>query len=226
MARIRSIHPDACDSKKLSAVTADAERLYWRLQTHCDDAGRCEDNPRLIHARCLPLVDDWTPRGVDSTLEELAEAGLIHRYTDSEGVGVVQVTRWDEYQHPNRPKPSKYGEFVPSRIHQCAITDRSMSDHGASIAGGERRGEEAACAVTDVRTPVDNRPDVSELVARTKASIQRPLVAAPLTSGDDTVNDATEDAPLRVFDVTGSRSAHAGIEMTTPDMGSTKAGRQ
>jgi hypothetical protein len=34
------------------------------------------------------------------------------------------------------------------------------------------------------------------------------LVAAPLTSGDDTVNDATDDAPLDVFDVTGSRSAH------------------
>ena len=50
MAKIRSISPNACESHRLGAITDPAERLYWRLQTHCDDQGRAVDDPRVTAA--------------------------------------------------------------------------------------------------------------------------------------------------------------------------------
>lgn len=109
MARIRSIHPDACDSDKLGEVSSDAERLYWRLQTHCDDEGRCEDAARLIWARCVPMVRGWDADRVEILLEELHRHGLITRY-ESGGKRYLAVIAWDNYQHPKRATPSKCPE--------------------------------------------------------------------------------------------------------------------
>lgn len=107
MARIRSIHPDACDSRKLAAVSSDAERLFWRLITHCDDHGRCEDDPRLIWARCGPLVPGWDQAKVDALLESLARNGLLVRYV-ADGLRVLEVHKWGTYQHPQRRGATKY----------------------------------------------------------------------------------------------------------------------
>jgi len=99
MARIRSIHPDALKSEKLAVAGAEAERCYWRLTTICDDYGRVEDHPRLIWATLFPLNDDATTELVDQWLSELAEVGLVERYT-SGGKRCIAVTRWSDYQHP------------------------------------------------------------------------------------------------------------------------------
>jgi hypothetical protein len=105
MARIRSIHPDACKSEKLAGVSAEAERCYWRLQTHCDDEGRCEDHFRLIWAALFPLHEDVTPVDVDRWLSELDAKGLITRYV-ADGNRYLAVVQWDRFQHPQKPKAS------------------------------------------------------------------------------------------------------------------------
>jgi len=105
VARIRSIHPDALKSEKLARVGAEAERCYWRLTTICDDQGRAEDHPRLIWATLFPLNDDATTELVDQWLSELAEVGLVERYT-SGGKRCIAVTRWSDYQHPRHPAAS------------------------------------------------------------------------------------------------------------------------
>ena len=138
MARIRSIHPDACDSEKLGAITADAERLYWRLQTHCDDEGRCEDNPRLIWARCIPLVDGWTAKKVDAALDELHAAGLLVRYRVA-GDGYVEVAQWARFQHPQKPKPSVLPS--PADADTMPVRDEYATGPVAASSGGEGRGE-------------------------------------------------------------------------------------
>ena len=105
MARIRSIHPDACKSRKLASVSGDAERCYWRLATHCDDHGRCEDEPRLIWAALFPL-HDCDEHDVDRWLWELADAGLILRYEQGDR-HYLAVARWGDYQHPQKPRASE-----------------------------------------------------------------------------------------------------------------------
>ena len=106
MARIRSIHYDALKSEKLAAVSAEAERCYSRLAAHCDDEGRAEDNPRLFAAYLFPLHDDVNGDAVEAWLEDLACAGLIVRY-EVDGDPFLFVTRWRDYQKPNKPTPSK-----------------------------------------------------------------------------------------------------------------------
>ena len=105
MARIRSIPPDACDSEKLAQLSHAAERLFWRFQTHCDDDGRCDDNVRLIAAKCVPLLD-WDHSLVDGLLDELEQVGLLVRY-EVAGKRYVQVAQWDRFQKPRKPQRGK-----------------------------------------------------------------------------------------------------------------------
>lgn len=143
MARIRSIHPEACDSEKLAELTDAAERMYWRLQTHCDDDGICEDNPKVIRARCATLLD-WTVSDVDHLLDELVQVGLVQRY---EAVGrrwvyVEQFARFQKVQRPTRGvRPFPDGTFAkPMRRGK----DATPADVGRVTQGGEtRRGQVA-----------------------------------------------------------------------------------
>lgn len=106
MARIRSIHFNACGSNKLADLSDGAERLWWRMQGHCDDEGRLEDDPRLIRAAAVPLLD-WSIELVDEYLTEMATAGLIVRY-QADDHRVLQVVQWSTYQHPQKPRPSRW----------------------------------------------------------------------------------------------------------------------
>lgn len=154
MARIRSIHPDACDSEKLARLSDPGERLFWRLQTHCDDDGRCDDNVRLIAAKCVPLLD-WTSDDVNDLLDELEYVGLLVRY-EVAGKGYVQVVQWDRFQKPRKPQRGKRPPVPANRCSQTGGTDvdpvetpvahqsRTGSDsEGTSVAQGvEWSGEE------------------------------------------------------------------------------------
>jgi hypothetical protein len=71
MARIRSVHPDICISETMAVVSAELERTFVRLWTHCDDHGRCQDNVHLIKAGIYPLHLDVTPERLDEELDGL-----------------------------------------------------------------------------------------------------------------------------------------------------------
>lgn len=107
MARIRSVHPDICASQTLAQLPAHLERTFVRFWTHCDDHGRCEDRPRLIKAGIYPEHDEITWERLDGELWELDAAGLIIRY-ESGGKAYIAVCSWSEYQHPQKPRPSKF----------------------------------------------------------------------------------------------------------------------
>lgn len=106
MPRIRSIYPEACRSRKLAALTPAAERCWWRLQTHLDDHGRAEDEPDIFASVLFQVMRDVTPGMVDRWLWEMAEQGLIERYTVSE-VDYLSVPRWPDFQHPQKAKESR-----------------------------------------------------------------------------------------------------------------------
>jgi len=105
MARIRSVHPDICVSDTLAGLDAELERTFVRLWTHCDDEGRCRDNPKLIKAALYPLHDDVTWERLDVELDCLDAKGLIVRY-EVAGQRYLAVRSWGEYQHPQRAKAS------------------------------------------------------------------------------------------------------------------------
>jgi hypothetical protein len=139
MARIRSIHPSACTSEKMAELSGDEERCFWRLQTHCDDEGRCEDHPRLIWAALFPLHADVSPDDVAVWLDALVEVGLLVRYVVG-GKRYVQVERWHDFQKPKHPTPTKLpspdeGEAVP-RSTRVVGEGFPGSLHGGGGGGG------------------------------------------------------------------------------------------
>lgn len=108
MARIRSVHPDICESEVLASLDAELERTFTRLWTYLDDQGRGKDDPRLIKAAIYPLSDLQTWEIVDQELTRLAESGLVIRWIrDGRKYLACRPESWDEYQHPQKPRQSK-----------------------------------------------------------------------------------------------------------------------
>jgi len=109
MPRIRSIHPEACDSEKLAALSDSAERTFFRLLTFADDDGRGEDRPKLLAAKLYPLVDGKDAVTVDADLEEIAAVGLLVRYA-VDGKRFYAIPTFKDWQSPRHPRPSRYPE--------------------------------------------------------------------------------------------------------------------
>jgi hypothetical protein len=147
MARIRSIHPAACTSEKLGALTGDEERCYWRLQTHCDDAGRCEDHPRLLWHALFPTVDGANPEMVDAWLSAIEATGLIVRY-ETGGKRYLEVADFATFQKPKHPTPSRIPPPVlpPSSPEDSGVSEQAGEDvpgslHGVGVGVGVGVGE-------------------------------------------------------------------------------------
>lgn len=105
MARIRTIKPDFFTSLTVADLSLEQRLTFIGLWTHCDDAGRCVDDARLVKAAIWPL-DDRTSADVEGDVRALADAGLIVRYV-VDGRHFMAVTGWSEHQRINRPTPSK-----------------------------------------------------------------------------------------------------------------------
>ena len=133
MPRIRSIHPDACQGERLADLSDAAERLWWRLQVHCDDEGRALADARLLAAATGPLIDGWTAAHVGQLLEQLADVGLVELYDDGQGRGVLAVVDWHRYQHPRKPSPSKLPP--PPGSSTSPVRDRCATgtDHSEAV---------------------------------------------------------------------------------------------
>ncbi|GAA2773631.1 hypothetical protein [Saccharopolyspora taberi] len=129
MPRIRSIKPEFFTSEVVAELTLRARLTWIGLWTHCDDEGRCKDNPRLIHAALYPLDPDVTADDVAADLAELAKRQRVVRYV-VDGRAYLQVTNWKEHQKPNRPQGSKFPAPADGHVQDPAGQDASVSDHG------------------------------------------------------------------------------------------------
>ncbi len=146
MARIRSVHPDICVSETMAGLSAELERTFVRLWTHCDDEGRCLDSPKLIKAAIYPLHDDITAERLNEELYELDAAGLVARFMVGDK-RYLQVLAWDEFQHPQRPKKSKF-PALPSSVADVYATNRGQGRE-ESWTGVEGRAPCAYASRTD-----------------------------------------------------------------------------
>ena len=79
----RIIKESITTSESLSEVSADAERLFWRLVVKADDFGLYYGNPRILASMCFPL-DPPKEQKIRAWLSELVAAGMVGTYTASE----------------------------------------------------------------------------------------------------------------------------------------------
>lgn len=103
----RVLKESICTSESLALVSAEAERLFYRIIVNADDYGRYHGNPKVILAECFPLrIGDFTPKEIETWLSELERVGMIRRYaTDKRRF--MHVVSWREHNTP-RAKASKY----------------------------------------------------------------------------------------------------------------------
>ena len=103
----RIIKESLTTSESLSEVSADAERLFWRLVVKADDFGLYYGNPRILASMCFPL-DPPKEQKIRAWLSELGAAGMVGTYTASEdGKQYLKLMSWDKHQQ-QRAKKSKF----------------------------------------------------------------------------------------------------------------------
>lgn len=103
----RIIKESITTSESLYSVSADAERLFWRLVVKADDYGLYYGNPRILSSMCFPL-DPPKDQKIVAWLNELVGAGMVGTYTDQEGgKQYLKLLSWDKHQQ-TRAKKSKF----------------------------------------------------------------------------------------------------------------------
>jgi hypothetical protein len=107
MARIRTIKPEAFVSESLAEVSVEAERTFFGLLTQADDHGRHRDNAAIIAGLLWPLRAEHTSVHVEDDLQQLANAGLICRYTGCDGRRYLHIVTWSEHQKIDKPSQSR-----------------------------------------------------------------------------------------------------------------------
>ncbi len=107
MARIRTVKPDLFVNERVAACSVTAVVTYIGLFTQSDDHGRHRDNPAIIAGLLWPLRAEHTPVHVEEDLQQLADAGLICRYTGCDGKRYLHINGWYEHQKIDRPSQSR-----------------------------------------------------------------------------------------------------------------------
>ena len=103
----RIIKESITTSESLAAVSADAERLFWRLVVKADDYGLYYGNPKILSSMCFPL-NPPAEKKIQSLLAELVGQGMVGTYTSEEdGKQYLKLLSWDKHQQ-TRAKKSKY----------------------------------------------------------------------------------------------------------------------
>ncbi|MFC9488549.1 hypothetical protein ACFTZM_21000 [Streptomyces hydrogenans] len=170
MARIRTIKPEAFVSESLAEVSVEAERTFFGLLTQSDDHGRHRDNAAIIAGLLWPLRAEHTSVHVEDDLHQLANAGLICRYTGCDGRRYLHIVTWSEHQKIDKPSQSR----IPTcPQHQTA----------------------ARCA--PCKGTCSKRPEDSPITPRAfaEASPNAPRTLDPVASAAATPRDHTGEAP-------------------------------
>ncbi|MEW1660769.1 hypothetical protein [Streptomyces sp. NPDC093707] len=186
MARIRTIKPEAFTSESLAEVSVHAERTFVGLLTQADDHGRFRDNPAIIAGLLWPLRAEHTPVHVEDDLQQLADAGLICRYTGCDGRRYLHIVTW--FAHQKIDKPSQ------SRAPAC-------QEHHAKERCGACKGE---CTALGEGSPNTSRgfAERSPKAPRTPDRPSKPSTTSPSArtgskAGQQSTPDGTAAAPQR-----------------------------
>jgi hypothetical protein len=153
MARIRTVKPDLFTNERCAECSVTAVLTYIGLFTQADDQGRHRDNAAIITGVLWPLRSEHTPVHVEDDLQQLADAGLICRYTGCDGKRYLHIVGWFEHQKIDKPSQS--------RLPTC--TDHHVGDHCGPCKGGcSRTTPPARGLAEDSSSPPDHPNGLSE----------------------------------------------------------------
>ena len=94
-------------SCEIDSLTAEEERLFYRLVVVCDDFGRMDARPQIIRAKCFPLkIDAVKDKDIDKWLGSLVKHNLVTIY-EVNNKKYLQMVTWEKHQQ-KRAKHSKY----------------------------------------------------------------------------------------------------------------------
>jgi len=125
----RIIRERALTSPTLDQLSAEAERLHWRLTVVADDYGRFDADPRVLLARCFPLrVGQFKAERLEPWRNELVWAGLVTLYRVGDRLYGVYPT-WPTHQRkreskPKYPSPEEGIAYVPDHLPRVAARCR------------------------------------------------------------------------------------------------------
>ncbi len=225
MARIRTIKPEAFVSESLAEVTVEAERTFFGLLTQADDHGRHRDNAAIIAGLLWPLRSEHTSVHVEDDLTQLADAGLICRYTGCDGRRYLHVMTWYDHQKIDRPSQSR----MPVCPHhdaerRCGACKGACTVHADAPQGGRTmRGEGSTNPPRSLATEEAKAEGSSDCQSpEPGANAQRRLVSRAVAQApgvEDTGQGAVEGPsadPRRTFDedsAPGSRILDPGASI-------------
>ena len=95
-------------SEDINGLSAGAEILFYRLIVKADDYGIYYGNAHIVKSACFPLrEEDIKAAQVTEWIKELINAGLIQKYTGTDGRDYLRFTTWNKHQQI-RSKRSKF----------------------------------------------------------------------------------------------------------------------
>jgi hypothetical protein len=136
--RIRSLHPDRLDDKRLSRLSHGARLLSADVLLLCDDEGRCQGDEDWLRSQVWPY-GTATAREVSGFLAELEGITYLRRYSVG-GETYLQVKRFTRYQHPQKPQPSRIPPPPPLPVEDEYTTGTLPVQYGLGSGSGSGLG--------------------------------------------------------------------------------------
>ncbi len=173
----RIIRDSARFSETLDALSAEGERMFWRLTTVADDFGRFHADPRVMLANCFPLkVDTWKSEMVAKWLQELVDVDAVSIYEVS-GKRYGFFKTWDLHQQRRAAK----SKFPDPQLHADART--CMHAHADSLGIGigieNENGSESRSRRARKDDPLVFDPEQQRFVGITEVDLQEWAAAYP-----------------------------------------------
>ncbi|MFG2488065.1 hypothetical protein ACGFSI_35640 [Streptomyces virginiae] len=245
MARIRTIKPEAFESEDLAAVDVTAVLTFFGLLTQADDSGRFRDHAAIIAGRLWALRPEHTPAHVARDLEQLAEVGLVCRYTGCDGKSWLHIVTWDRHQKINRASDSRLprcpaheaakacGECDRPQCHtqtHAAIPRQAPSEaHGAptgTVGGGDSADAHGALTRT---VPSDSPASTLTVTLATLAQegeieATSPHCPPPATPARESAGQGGTGRADEVMGATFTEDSRSGSRILDP--GSSRRGRE
>ncbi|MEV5847756.1 hypothetical protein AB0M32_37930 [Streptomyces sp. NPDC051985] len=209
MARIRTIKPEAFTSESLAEVTVEAERTFFGLLTQADDHGRHRDNAAIIAGLLWPLRAEHTSVHVEDDLQQLANAGLVCRYTGCDGRRYVHIVTWSEHQKIDKPSQSR---LPACRQHHAA--DRCGACKGICT----HRAEESPTLTRGFTESPPNPPRVLDYPTPPPPTATAPRGGAP-TSQQSALGDPTAALDEGEPKTTGQKACVEGYPKPPRNLG-------
>ncbi|ANZ14879.1 hypothetical protein O1L44_02715 [Streptomyces noursei] len=204
MARIRTIKPEAFFSESLAEVSVEAERTFFGLLTQADDHGRHRDNAAIIAGLLWPLRAEHTSVHVEDDLQQLANAGLICRYTGCDGRRYLHIVTWFEHQKIDKRSQSRLPSCPQHHADRCGTCKGTCT----------KRTEVSPTPTRGLADTSPNTPGALDQPALPAPELPAPRSDAPAAQQDALVGVA--DTPDRNSRETAGQAAFPEGSPNTP----------